>query len=105
MPTAKLDLENTVDGRDVVITRLSGILTLETVRTFIETMRPEPAAYLILDMSGVSYLDSAGVGTLVSLFVSWRNREKKVAVAALTRQGTAVLQVAGLTKCSRSELR
>jgi len=99
MPTAKLDLEkNTVDGKDVVITRLSGMLSLETVHTFIETMRLEPAAYLILDMSGVSYLDSAGVGALVSLFVSQRNRKKTLAVAALTKQGTAVLQVAGLTK-------
>jgi anti-anti-sigma factor len=99
MPSAKLDLEKkTVDGKDSVITRLSGRLSLETVHTFIETMRQEPAAYLILDMSGVSYLDSAGVGALVSLFVSRRNREKKLAVAALTTQGNAVLQVAGLTK-------
>jgi anti-sigma B factor antagonist len=99
MSAAKLDLEReTVRGREAVITRLSGMLSLETVHTFIETMRPEPAACLILDMSGVSYLDSAGVGALVSLFVSRRNREKKLVVAALTKQGTAVLQVAGLTK-------
>ncbi len=99
MPTGKLDLEKkTIDGRDAVITWLSGMLSLETVHTFIETLRPEPARYLILDMSGVSYLDSAGVGALVSLFVSRRNREKKLAVAGLTTQGNAVLQVAGLTK-------
>ena len=99
MPTAKLDFEKkSVDGRDAVVTRLSGMVSLETVHAFIETMRPEPAAYLILDMSGVSYLDSAGVGALVSLFVSRRNRKKTLAVAALTKQGTAVLQVAGLTK-------
>ena len=99
MPPTKLGLEKkSVDGRDAVITRLTGMLSLETVPTFIETMRPEPAAYLILDMSGVSYLDSAGVGALVSLFVSRRKRQKKLAMAALTKQGTAVLQVAGLTK-------
>lgn len=99
MPTAKLELEKkSVEAREVVITRLSGMLSLETVHTFIETMRPEPAAHLILDMSGLSYLDSAGVGALVSLFVSRRSRDKTLAVAALTKQGTAVLQVAGLTK-------
>ncbi len=99
MPVAKLDLENKlVDGRDAVITRLSGTLSLETVHMFIETMKPEPAAYLILDMSGLRFLDSSGVGALVSLFVSRRNREKTLAVAALTTQGKAVLQVAGLTK-------
>lgn len=99
MPTAKLDLvKELVNGSDAVILRLNGMLSLETVHAFIETMRPEPAAQLILDMSGVSYLDSAGVGALVSLFVSRRNRAKTLAVAALTKQGTAVLQVAGLTK-------
>jgi anti-anti-sigma factor len=99
MPTAKLDLEKrTVIGKDAVITRLSGMLSIETVHTFIEAMRPEPAAYLILDMSGLTFLDSAGVGALVSLFVSRRNHRKTLAVAALTTQGNAVLQVAGLTK-------
>src|SRR5215813_11208413 len=52
----------------------------------------------VLDMSGVSYVDSAGVGALVQLFVHRRSQSKKLAVAALTTQGSAVLQVAGLTK-------
>jgi anti-anti-sigma factor len=99
MPTAKLDLEKkSIDERDAVITRLTGMLSVETVHTFIETMKLESAAYLILDMSGLTFLDSAGVGALVSLFVSRRKQGKTLAVAALTKQGTAVLQVAGLTK-------
>jgi anti-sigma B factor antagonist len=74
------------------------MLSLETVHMFIEKLRPEPAAHLILDMSGLTFLDSAGVGALVSLFVSRRNLGKTLGVAALTTQGNAVLQVAGLTK-------
>ena len=61
-------------------------------------MRPEPAARLVLDMSGLSFLDSAGVGALVSLFVSRKNHGKTVALAALTPQGHAVMQVSGLLK-------
>jgi anti-sigma B factor antagonist len=80
------------------VTRLNGKLSLETVHNFIQTLRPEPAAYLVLDMSGVSFLDSAGVGALVSLFVHRRNNGMSFAIAGLTRQGMAVLQVAGLTK-------
>jgi anti-anti-sigma factor len=49
-------------------------------------------------MSGVSYLDSAGVGALVQLFVHRRGQAKKFALAALTQQGTAVMQVSGLVK-------
>jgi anti-sigma B factor antagonist len=83
---------------DLLVSRLSGKLSLETVHDFMSTMRTEPASRLVLDMSGVSFLDSAGVGALVSLFVSRRNNGKTLALAALTQQGTAVMQVSGLLK-------
>ncbi len=99
MEPAHLNLEkvSAANGGNLV-TRLSGKLSLETVHNFIQTLRPETAAHLVLDMSGVSFLDSAGVGALVSLFVHRRNLGQSFAIAGLTKQGTAVLQVAGLTK-------
>ena len=99
MQTVRLDLE-TLPGSDAnrLITRLTGKLSIETVHNFIQTLRPEPAAKLILDMSGVSFLDSAGVGALVQLFVHRRSAGKSFALAGLTQQGSAVIQVAGLTK-------
>lgn len=99
MQPARLDLEkDSASNGSSLVTRLSGKLSLETVHNFIQTMRPEPADHLVLDMSGVSFLDSAGVGALVSLFVHRRNAGKSFALAGLTQQGNAVLQVAGLTK-------
>jgi anti-anti-sigma factor len=80
------------------VTRLEGKLSLESVNMFLQTMRPDPAAYLILDMSGVTFLDSAGVGALVQLFVHRRNTGRNFALAALTPQGNAVMQVSGLLK-------
>jgi anti-sigma B factor antagonist len=99
MQPAHLDLEKlSASNGSNLVTRLSGKLSLETVHNFIQTLRPEPAAHLVLDMSGVAFLDSAGVGALVSLFVHRRNQGKSFALAGLTQQGLAVLQVAGLTK-------
>ena len=99
MQPAQLDLEKLSSSNgSSLVTRLNGKLSLETVHNFIQTLRSEPAAHLVLDMSGVSFLDSAGVGALVSLFVHRRSSGKSFAIAGLTRQGTAVLQVAGLTK-------
>src|ERR1700738_2856017 len=83
---------------NLLVARLNGKLSLESVHDFISTMRPEPAVHLVLDMSGLSFLDSAGVGALVSLFVTRRNHGKTVALAALTQQGNAVMQVSGLLK-------
>jgi anti-sigma B factor antagonist len=99
MQPAHLDLEKLSSSDESnLVTRLNGKLSIETVHNFIQTLRPEPAAHLVLDMSGVSFLDSAGVGALVSLFVHRRNVGKTFAIAGLTRQGMAVLQVAGLVK-------
>jgi anti-anti-sigma factor len=99
MQPAKLDLEKQPSGRsDPLIIRLIGKLSLENVHDFLATLRLEPATHLLLDMSGLSFLDSAGVGALVTLFVSRRKQGKTLALAALTVQGTAVMQVAGLLK-------
>jgi len=93
----RLNLENQPSGStDIYVTRLIGKLSLETVPGFLCMMRSEPASYLVLDLSGVSFLDSAGVGALVSLFISRRNTGKRLALAALAQQGIAALQVSGL---------
>ena len=99
MPTSLLDLERSdTNNADLAVVGLNGKLSLETVHGFASTMREEPAKVLVMDMSKCSFLDSAGVGALVSLFVSRRNHGKKLALAALTQQGNAVMQVSGLIK-------
>ncbi len=99
METARLNLEKLpASDASHLVTRLNGKLSLETVHNFIETLRPEPAAHLILDMSGVSFLDSAGVGALVRLYVHRRSKGLTFALSGLTKQGNAVIQVAGLAK-------
>jgi len=98
MQPAKLDIAQEPSTNGILIARLTGKLSLETVNAFLQETRAFTAEKVVLDMSGVTYLDSAGVGALVQLFVHRRSQSKKLAVAALTTQGSAVLQVAGLTK-------
>jgi len=99
MQPVQLDLQR-LPGSDAnrLVIKLNGKLSLETVHNFIQSLRPESAAHLILDMGGVSFLDSAGVGALVQIFVHRRNAGKRFALAGLTQQGNGVMQVAGLTK-------
>jgi anti-sigma B factor antagonist len=99
MPPFTFDVEKTaVSTDDVTVYHLKGKLSLETVAGFIPQMRQQTARHVVLDMSGVNFLDSAGVGALVSLYVSRRNQGKTFALAALTPQATAVVTVAGLQK-------
>jgi anti-anti-sigma factor len=99
MDNARLEIQQGPDsGKGNVITRLNGKLSLETVNSFLQTMRKEPAQHLLLDMSGVAFLDSSGVGALVSLFVTRKQAGKTLALANLTKQAMAVLQVVGILK-------
>jgi len=99
MQPVRLDLER-LAGADEnrLVLRLKGKLALETVHNFIQTARPESATHMVVDMREVSFLDSAGVGALVQLFVHRRNAGKTFALAGLSQQSNAVMQVAGLTK-------
>jgi len=100
MPTTTLlSLEKQSSSNDsVTIYRASGKISLETVSEFIQRMRSEAAPHLVLEMAGVSFLDSAGVGALVSLYVNRRNQAKTFALAGLAPQAKAVVTVAGLQK-------
>ncbi|HKD52416.1 MAG TPA: STAS domain-containing protein [Candidatus Acidoferrum sp.] len=99
MPHSHLELERaTGSDADRLVLQLKGKLSLETVHNFIQLARPEKAAHLIVNMSDVSFLDSAGVGALVQLFVHRRSLGKSFALAGLSKQSHAVMEVAGLTK-------
>jgi anti-anti-sigma factor len=99
MESARLQLQQGKDnGTGNVVTRLDGRLSLETVNSFLQTMRKEQANHLVLDMSGLSFLDSSGVGAVVSLFVTRKHAGKTLALANLTKQAIAVLQVSGILK-------
>ncbi|HUL32250.1 MAG TPA: STAS domain-containing protein [Candidatus Eisenbacteria bacterium] len=97
MTPFKLDLEKLPGSNEgLYIYRASGKLSLETVNEFLPGLRAEAAQRMVLDLSGVNFLDSAGVGALVSLFVSRRNQGKQFGLAALQPQASAVVRVAGL---------
>jgi anti-sigma B factor antagonist len=91
----ELEKQPSSDSR-VTVYKASGKISLETVSGFIQNMRGETASYVVMDLGGVTFLDSAGVGALVSLFVNRRNQGKVFAIAALPSQATAVVTVAGL---------
>src|SRR6266852_6025756 len=98
MQPAKLDIAQIPSTTGTVVAQLTGKLSLETVSGFLQELRPVIADKLVLNMRGISFLDSAGVGALVQLFVHRKSKSQKFALAALTPQGVAVMQVSGLVK-------
>jgi anti-sigma B factor antagonist len=80
------------------IVTLTGALTLETVPQFNAALREDAVQSMVLDMTAVEWLDSAGVGALVQLLVRRERSSAKLALCGLTPRNQAVLQVAQVLK-------
>jgi len=80
------------------IVHVSGRLSLETVREFVEAMHAQACPVNIVEMSGVSFMDSAGVGALVQLVVRLHRRHHRLELAGISERVRAVLDVAHVSK-------
>jgi anti-sigma B factor antagonist len=77
------------------ILRLSGPLTLSSLFDFQSALRADPPALLILDMTAVPYLDSAGMGAIINYFVSCQRHGNKLIVAGVNGR---VMELFRMTK-------
>ena len=78
------------------ILRLKGPLSLHTVFEFQNLVRAETSPSLIIDFSGVPYVDSAGLGALVGAHVSAQKARRKLSFAGMNTQVTALLDMTRL---------
>jgi anti-anti-sigma factor len=96
MPVNPLNVERlgNVDQHGVV--SFHGPLTLENVMQFQNALRREENSQtVILDLTEVPYIDSSGLGSLVSVYVS---RQKAGRAVALTGVNQRVLRLFEVTK-------
>jgi anti-sigma B factor antagonist len=77
------------------ILRLTGPLTLNGLFDFQSALRADPPPMLILDLAGVPYMDSAGMGAIVNYFVSCQRAGRKMIVTGVNGR---VLELFRLTK-------
>jgi anti-sigma B factor antagonist len=66
------------------------------LREEISKLLAENKKQLVLDLSGVSYMDSAGVGELVSVYTSVKNRGGELKLSCLTKKIKDLLQITQL---------
>ena len=75
------------------ILTLKGSLNIQTIFDFQKATREEGAPKLILDFSGVPYVDSAGLGALVGAYVAAQRHNRKLAVAGMNTQVKALVDM------------
>lgn len=66
------------------------------LRDEITKLLAEGKKKLVLDLGGVSYMDSAGVGELVSVYTSVKNRGGELKLSCLTRKIKDLLAITQL---------
>ena len=87
-------------GRRII--RLAGRVSLETVPAFLKVLRAEQSSVVILDFSQVVSIDSAGVGSLIQLHVTYQKNGQLLALAAISSRVEAVLDIAHVKKIFRT---
>ena len=85
---------------DVTILRLSGRLELEegdlVFRDYVNRLVAEGRVKIVLDLKNVTRIDSAGIGMLVSKYLSTRNRGGTIKLLHLTRRSDHLMDITRL---------
>ena len=75
------------------VLRLTGPLVITSFFAFQTLVREDKSATLVLDFSGVPYIDSAGIGALVGTYVSHQKEGRSLALVGVTKRVRDAMQV------------
>ena len=84
-----------IERLDRGVLSLHGPLTMENTSLFMNAVRREAAPTMILDLTDVPYLDSSGLGSLVSACTSCAKSGRRIALTGVNKR---VLKVFEITK-------
>jgi anti-sigma B factor antagonist len=76
------------------IVRLTGPLVIQEIFALQSALNGDYAPVTIFDLSGVPYMDSAGMGVIINYYVGAKRRDHKVIVAGTSKR---VLELFKLT--------
>ena len=78
---------------DTLVLTLTGPLTLSNMFKFQDDLRAMKPACLILDMTGVPYIDSAGLGVLMNSYVAADGDKRKFLLSGVNDRVRALLEM------------
>lgn len=83
--------EGVADDQRILLLR--GPITMETAPQFERAVRHEEAETMILDLSDVPYIDSVGLGSLVSAYVSHQKKGRCLVLTGLKPRVRKILEI------------
>ena len=82
-----------IDRLDRGVLSLRGPLTMENISPFMNAVRREDAPTMILDFTNVPYLDSSGLGSLVSACTSFAKSGRRLALTGVNKRVQKVFEI------------
>src|SRR5271166_5864546 len=82
-----------IDRLDRGVLSLRGPLTMENVSPFLNAVRREDAPTMILEFTAVPYLDSSGLGSLVSACPTWTQAGRRMALTGVKKRVLKVFEI------------
>jgi anti-anti-sigma factor len=76
-----------------MILRLIGPLTLSTMFGFQDEFRAMTPQVMIVDMTEVPYIDSAGLGLLMNYYVAAQDQRRKLLIAGVNERVKALFEM------------
>jgi anti-anti-sigma factor len=96
MPEEQLTIQNVEPEPGLRVITLTGPLTLNTMFEFQTDIRREATDALVVDLAGVPYMDSAGLGCLLGGMASCQRTHRGFALAGVVERVLTVFQVTGV---------
>lgn len=78
------------------VIKVNGPLTMTSLLDFQTAVRAEKAPIVILDLSQVSYIDSAGLGSVVNAHISCINAGRHLALVGISDRVRTLFKIARL---------
>ena len=75
------------------VVQLKGPLSIHTVFEFQNLIRSETSPHVIIDFSGVPFIDSSGLGSLVGAHISAQKARRRLSFAGMNTQVITLLEM------------
>ena len=92
----ELKIETETGTAGIRIFRLIGPLTLGSVFEFQDLARADHDAATVIDLSGVPYMDSAGLGAILGIMASCQRKNRGFGITGATERIQTLFSVPGV---------
>ena len=91
-----LKTETLDGGQGARIIKLTGPLTINTLFDFQQLARQELAKPIVIDLTGVPYMDSGGLGSVLGILASCQRTHRGFALTGLNERLRTLIEVSGV---------